>query len=163
MKLGYIGLLITLSLFMIACSGKSIEERSFTYYDTMYGKFYLEVDRLVINDIDDVITLTMKFTSNQAQTFTLDTLDYGKAGMMLAELRNDSFTLYSSDDLEPKTLSGEVLFDFNEKVFRNIQFSPTPFDDTNNIERPPSGEYVIWLYVEGEFLVETDIVIDVNI
>jgi hypothetical protein len=148
---------------MMSCSGQKIEERSFTYYDPIYGKFYLEIDRIVIDDLEDIVTLTMKYTATQAHTFILDTFDFGKAGMMRAELRHEDRVLYSSDDLSMRSEGGEVVFEINEKVFRNIQFSLTPFDD--EIERLffPSGEYRIWLYVDREFLVETDIIVTVDV
>ncbi len=163
MKKTLIIILFLLTFLLSSCSGKMIEERSFTYYDLTYGKFYLEVDQLTINDLSDIITLTMKYTASQAHTFTLDTLDYGKAGMMSAEVRYLENVLYSSDDVRAINEGGKITFDINEKVFRNVQFSPTPFDDEIYATMYPNGDYVIWLYVDESFLIETDLVISVNL
>ncbi len=163
MKKGFM-IIMVLGIFMLAsCTGKSIEERSFTYYDATYGKFYLEVDALLIDDLHDIITLTMKFTANQEHTFTLNTMDYGKAGMMHAELTYLDKNLYSSDDLPWITEGGSITFEINEKVYRHVTFSMTHFEDTEFITAFPNGQYVLWLYVNGSYSIETDIVITIEI
>lgn len=163
MKKGYMIIMVLWIFMLVSCTGKSIEERSFTYYDTTYGKFYLEVDSLLIDDLHDIITLTMKYTASQEHTFTLDTMDYGKAGMMHAELTYLDKNLYSSDDLPWITEGGSVTFEINEKVYRHVTFSMIPFDDTEIITAFPNGQYVLWLYVDESLSIETDIVIIIEI
>ncbi len=163
MKKVLIIMLFILTFLIASCTGKTIEERSFTYYDLTYGKFYIEVDQLIIDELDDIITLTMKYIASQAHTFSLDTLDYGKAGMMSAKIRYLENYLYSSDDVATLSEGGEVTFEINEKVFRNVQFSVSPFDEPMIIHTYPQGDYVICLYVDGSLLIETDLFININL
>lgn len=161
MKKYHILMIIIIGLILLSsCATEEMIDRSFTYFNED-GKYYVEVDVLVLDEHESMLTVTVKWTPTHHIQYTLSTSAYGKAGLLTVEIEGQGFRLYSSDDVILPEETYVINLEINEKISRNILFSIYPFTQDEAITFP-SGSYVLSLYNREELVIQTTISVFVN-
>lgn len=160
MKKYLIVLLVIMMVILSSCATQEMIDRTFTYFNED-GKYYVEVDRLELNDDHPILTVTVKWTPTRAIHHQLSTSVYGKAGLLSVTIKRQGFFLYSSDDVQLPEEDYVIDLDINEKISRNILFSIYPFT-MDDAQPYPSGSYVLTLYNRDQLVIETTIFIFID-